>query len=63
VIGSFRNSAEGAGGFNWYPFRTRQVWLNAEGIGMSRCPYASALYVYNVGQTGFLFESQFLVRF
>jgi hypothetical protein len=63
VIGSFRNSAEGAGGFNWYPFGTRQVWLNAEGIGISHCPYASALYVYNVGQTGFLFQSQFLVRF
>ena len=63
VIGSFRNSAEGAGGFNWYPFRTRQVWLNAEGIGISHCPYASALYVYNVGQTGFLFQSQFLFRF
>jgi hypothetical protein len=63
VIGSFRNSAEGAGGFNWYPFGTRQVSLNAEGIGISRCPYASALYVYNVGQTGFLFQSQFLARF
>ena len=63
VIGSFQNSAEGAGGFNWYPFGTRQVWLNAEGIGISHCPYASSLYVYNVGQTGFLFQSQFLVRF
>jgi hypothetical protein len=63
VIGSFRNSAEGAGGFNWYPFGTRQVSLNAEGIGISHCPYASSLYVYNVGQTGFLFQSQFLFRF
>ncbi len=63
VIGSFRNSAEGAGGFNWYPFDTRQVSLNAEGIGISHSPYTSAYYVYNVGQTGFLFQSQFLVRF
>jgi hypothetical protein len=63
IVGSFRNSAEGAGGFNWYPFGTRQVWLNAEGIGISHCPYASSLYVYNVGQTGFLFESQLLARF
>ena len=63
VIGNFRNSAEGAGGFNWYPFNTRGVWLNAEGIGISHSPYGSALYVYNVGQTGFLFQSQFLVRF
>ena len=63
VIGSFRSSAEGAGGFNWYPFHTRQVWLNAEGIGISHCPYGSTLYVYNVGQTGFLFQSQFLLRF
>ena len=63
IIGSFQNSAEGAGGFNWYPFGTRQVCLNAEGIGISHSPYASALYIYNVGQTGFLFESQFLFRF
>jgi hypothetical protein len=63
IIGSFRSSAEGAGGLNWYPFGTRQVWLNAEGIGISHCPYGSALYAYNVGQTGFLFESQLLARF
>jgi hypothetical protein len=64
IIGAFqRNSAEGAAGFNWYPFGTRQVWLNSEGIGISGCPYQSVLYVYSVGQTGFLWQTQFLVRF
>jgi hypothetical protein len=63
VIGPFGESAEGAGGFNWYPFGTRQVWLNGEAIGISHCPYQSAYYVYSVGQTGLLLQSQFLVRF
>jgi len=62
VIGPYRKAAEGAGGLNWYPFGTRQVWLNAEAIGISNCPYQSALYVYSVGQTGLLIQSQFLVR-
>jgi hypothetical protein len=62
VMGRYRNSGEGGGGLNWYPLGTRMVWLNAEAIGISNCPYGSALYVYSVGQTGLLFESQFLVR-
>jgi hypothetical protein len=62
INGPFRKSAEGAGGLNWYPLSTRAVWLNAEGIGISGCPYQSALYVYTVGLTGFLFQSQFILR-
>ena len=54
---------EGAGGFNWYPFGTRQVALNAEAIAIKDSPYQSVLYVYSSGQTGVLFQSQFLVRF
>lgn len=63
IRGPFGKPIEGAGGFNWYPFRTRQVWLNAEAIGIKDCPYQSVLYVYSSGQTGVLFQSQFLVRF
>ncbi len=62
VIGPFGKAVEGAGGLNWYPFGTRMVWLNAEAVGISHCPYQSTLYVYSVGQTGLLIQSQFLVR-
>ncbi len=62
IIGPFGNSAEGAGGVNWYPLHTRMVWLNLEGIGISHSPYQSALYVYTVGLTGFLLQSQFILR-
>jgi hypothetical protein len=63
IVGPFKKAAEGAGGLNFYPLGTRGVWLNIEGIGISNSPYQSVLYVYSVGQTGFLLQSQFLLRF
>jgi len=63
IDGPFATAVEGAVGFNWYPFDTRQVWINAEGIGIRDCPYTSGYYPYSVGQTGFVVPAQFLVRF
>jgi hypothetical protein len=63
VNGPFANAIEGGGGANVYPFDTRQVWINVEAMGIQDCPYGSVLYMYSAGQTGFLFQSQFLVRF
>jgi len=63
VRGPFAKPIEGAIGFNWYPFPTRHVWLNAEAIGIHASPYQSVLYVYSSGQTGALFQVQFLLRF
>jgi hypothetical protein len=63
IKGSFVTAAEGGGGLNFYPARTRQVWLNLEVIGIHRSPYGSVLYVYSAGQTGTLLQSQVLVRF
>jgi hypothetical protein len=63
VIGPYGKSAEGAGGLNFYPFRVRGVWLNAEAIGIRHSPYQSVLYIYSSGQTGFLFQTQFILRF
>ena len=63
VKGPFATAVEGGGGFNWYPFGTRQVWLNLEVIGIKDSPYGSVLYVYSAGQTGLLVQSQFLLRF
>jgi hypothetical protein len=63
IKGPFATPVEGGGGFNWYPFRTRQVWLNGEAMGIRSSPYGGTLYVYSVGQTGVIFQSQFLVRF
>jgi hypothetical protein len=63
VHGRFRTPYEAGGGFNWYPFDTRQVWINAEAIGIDHSPYGGGYYMYSVGQTGVLFQSQFLLRF
>jgi len=63
VVGSFRTSIEGAVGANWYPFDTRQAWLNFEAIAIKDSPYGGGYYVYSAGQSGILLQSQFLVRF
>jgi hypothetical protein len=63
VAGKYRKPVEGSGGFNWYPFDTRQVWINFEAIAIRDSPYSGGYYVYSVGQSGALFQSQFLVRF
>jgi hypothetical protein len=63
VDGPFRTAVEGAVGFSWYPFGTRQVWLSSEGVLIKNSPYTSVLYVYSSGQTGFLWPVQFLLRF
>jgi hypothetical protein len=63
IQGPFATAIEGSVGFNWYPFGTRQVWLNAEAVLIKNCPYAGGYYMYSVGQTGFVVPAQFLVRF
>lgn len=63
IKGPFATPLEAAAGFNWYPFGTRNVWLNSEVIGIEHSPYTSGYYIYEIGQTGLLFQSQFLLRF
>ena len=63
IHGPYADAVEGAVGVHWYPFRTRWVWLTAEAIGIKNSPYTSGYYVYAVGQTGFLFPVQLLLRF
>jgi len=63
VVGAYKKPIEGSVGANWYPFDTRQVWLNLEAIGIKDSPYGGGYYVYSVGQTGLLLQSQFLLRF
>ena len=63
VHGPFATAIEEAVGSHWYPFRTRQVWLSAEVIGIRNCPYTSVLYIYTAGQTGILIPAQLLIRF
>jgi hypothetical protein len=63
VKGDFGTGVEGAVGFHWYPFDTRNVWLDSEAIWIKDSPYGSAYYVYSVGQTGFLLPVQFMLRF
>jgi hypothetical protein len=63
IHGPFATPYEGGGGLSFYPFGTRHVWINLEGMGIEKSPYGSIYYVYAAGQTGFLFQSQFLLRF
>jgi len=63
VHGPFATAIEESVGATWYPFKTRQVWINAEAVGIRNCPYAGGYYMYSVGQTGFVVPAQFLVRF
>jgi hypothetical protein len=63
IHGPFNTGFEIAGGVQWYPFGTRQVWITGEVIGIWRSPYQSVLYIYSSGQTGVLIPVQFLVRF
>jgi hypothetical protein len=63
IHGPFATALEEAIGFNWYPFDTRQVWINLEANGIRNCPYFSGYYQYAVGQTGLVIPAQFLVRF
>ncbi len=63
IHGPFATAIEGAVGVSFYPVRTRDVWIAAEAIGISHCPYGSVLYIYSAGQTGLLVPVQFLLRF
>jgi hypothetical protein len=63
VVGPYKKPIEGSIGANWYPFDTRQAWLNLEAIAIKDSPYGGGYYVYSVGQTGLLLQSQFLLRF
>jgi hypothetical protein len=63
VAGSFATPVEGGGGITWYPFATRHMWLNLEALAIDGSPYGGGYYVYSVGQTGFLLQSQFMLRF
>jgi hypothetical protein len=63
IDGPFATAVEGAGGVTWYPFDTRNVWLNAEAVGIKNCPYGGGYYMYSVGQTGFVVPGQFMLRF
>jgi hypothetical protein len=63
IKGSFRTGGEASAGFNWYPFDTRQVWINAEVAYVWKSPYGGGYYMYSVGQTGLVVPVQFLLRF
>jgi hypothetical protein len=63
IDGPFATPYEAGGGVHFYPFKTRQVWLNLEAMGIKKSPYGSIYYIYAAGQTGLLVGSQFFLRF
>jgi hypothetical protein len=63
IQGAFATAWETSLGFTWYPFKTRQVWINAELAYVRNSPYAGGYYMYSVGQTGLVVPVQFVLRF
>jgi hypothetical protein len=55
VFGNFRTSWEAVGGFNVFPFDTRNFRLNGELIYVDKAPAGSLYTPYLVGQTGLTF--------
>lgn len=55
VFGNFRTSWEAVGGFNAFPFDTRNFRLNSELIYVNKSPAGSLYTPYLVGQTGVTF--------
>ena len=54
IVGPFAKPVEGSVGANWYPFDTRQVWLNVEAIGIKDSPYGGGLLRLFGGADGLL---------
>jgi hypothetical protein len=52
LFGAFNNSWDAATGVNIYPFRTRNVRLNANAIYVNYSAYGSLFGYYVAGQTG-----------
>lgn len=52
IFGEFNDSWEVAGGFNWFPFNTRNVRWNNEVIHVDKAAVGSLYTPYLVGQTG-----------
>jgi hypothetical protein len=63
IKGPFATAIEESVGFTWYPFGTRQVWINAELAYVRNSPFAGGYYMYSVGQTGLVIPVQFVLRF
>ena len=63
IHGPYATAVEGSLGFTWYPFNTRQVWIDAELAYVRNSPYAGGYYMYSVGQTGLVIPVQFVLRF
>ena len=63
IKGPFATAGEVSVGFTWYPFDTRNVWIDAELAYVKNSPYAGGYYMYSVGQTGLVIPVQFVLRF
>ncbi len=63
VRGPFATAVEGAVGFHWYPFGTRQVWISSEIIAIQNCPYTERPLRLLLGPDRPAVPDQFLLRF
>jgi hypothetical protein len=63
IKGPYATGWETSLGFTFYPFDTRQVWIDAEVAYVKNSPYAGGYYMYSVGQTGLVVPVQFVMRF
>jgi len=63
VFGQYGTPWDLSAGLNWYPFKRREVHINAQGIYDSRSPVGGLSYPYIVGGNGWIFNTDVIITF
>jgi hypothetical protein len=63
VFGQYGTPWDTSVGLNWYPFKRREVHINAEGIYDSHSPVGGLSYPYIVGGNGWIFHTDAIITF
>jgi len=63
ILGQYGDPWDLTLGLNWYPFSSREVHINTEGIYLNHSPVGGPSYPYIVGGNGWLFNTDFIITF
>ncbi len=63
VFGQYGTPWDTSVGLNWYPFKRREVHINAQGIYDSHSPVGGLSYPYIVGGNGWIFNTDVIITF
>ena len=63
IFGQYGTPWDLSAGLNWYPFKRREVHINAQAIYLSHSPVGGLSYPYIVGGNGVLFNTDAIVTF